>query len=115
MANTNLKLVEKSFKDELFFLLNKMNPDSRRKLTLQVNTIFLETLAKGMSSKDLMEWRDKHMPEIIKERSYFATTDLVEKFGKILVEKKRSEFKGIKGGAPAEENKANALRGEFNL
>jgi hypothetical protein len=93
--------------DEIFFLLKKMNPESLRELGKGINTIFLETLAKSMSSKELMAWRDKRMPEITKETPRFAITDLLEKFDKLLVEKKRSEFKRIKGGTARSAKEVN--------
>ncbi len=95
--NSNLKLVEKSFEDELLFFLKRMDPESLRQFELKVNTIFLEMLAESKSSKELIQ----HRPEIIEAARTrgAAGWDLLEKFDKVLAEKKRSEFKGIKGGA----------------
>ena len=97
--DNNLKSVQESIEDEIFFLLNKMTSDSLEEFGKNVNTIFLEILAKSMSSKEVIAWRDKRMAQIIKETPSFATSDLLEKFDNKLLEKKRAEFTGIKGGA----------------
>jgi hypothetical protein len=102
----NLRLVERTVEDDIWWMFDRLSPESQAQLAKDAQPIFAETLINSMSSsKEVIAWRDKNL-------SWMSDLpDLKENVDRIIVEKKRSEFKGIKGGADrgprAEVNRGN--------
>ena len=96
--NTHLKLVEKSWEDDITYMLSQISPEDRLQVAKTIGAALIDILARKMSSKELTAWGDKHIPEFRAGPCPALATDFEKNFAAALVEKRRSEFKGIRGG-----------------
>ena len=109
-----LKLIEKSEVDEMMYILymsKRISPKGRLRVLQTVNAKFVELLAQSMpqsmSSKELTAWRDKNSACLNREQR--------EQFDHAIVEKRRSEFVGTKGGRFVVKQEDGMLKGKCDL